>query len=84
MKKTLESKTGWTLAALATFVFLGVGILALSTTGCKPKAPAPTEAAESHEDEQVYTCPMHPEVRQSEPGSCPDCGMDLEIEERSH
>jgi Cu+-exporting ATPase len=25
-----------------------------------------------------YTCPMHPEVRQAEPGSCPDCGMALE------
>ncbi|MGB4909580.1 MAG: heavy metal-binding domain-containing protein, partial [Tabrizicola sp.] len=26
----------------------------------------------------VYTCPMHPEVRQTEPGSCPICGMGLE------
>ena len=25
-----------------------------------------------------YTCPMHPEVRQSTPGSCPKCGMALE------
>ena len=24
-----------------------------------------------------YTCPMHPEVRQSGPGSCPKCGMTL-------
>ncbi len=27
-----------------------------------------------------YTCPMDPEVRQSEPGSCPKCGMALELE----
>ncbi len=26
---------------------------------------------------QVYTCPMHPEVKQNKPGSCPKCGMDL-------
>src|SRR5512132_1436909 len=26
----------------------------------------------------VYTCPMHPEVRQPTPGSCPKCGMALE------
>lgn len=26
----------------------------------------------------LYTCPMHPEVRQSGPGSCPICGMALE------
>ncbi len=25
-----------------------------------------------------YTCPMHPEIRASEPGSCPKCGMSLE------
>lgn len=26
----------------------------------------------------VYTCPMHPEIRRSEPGTCPKCGMALE------
>lgn len=26
----------------------------------------------------VYTCPMHPEIRQDQPGSCPKCGMTLE------
>ena len=26
----------------------------------------------------IYTCPMHPEVRQIGPGSCPKCGMALE------
>ncbi|MFA5991749.1 MAG: copper-translocating P-type ATPase [Candidatus Doudnabacteria bacterium] len=25
----------------------------------------------------IYTCPMHPEVRKTEPGKCPGCGMDL-------
>ena len=28
----------------------------------------------------VYTCPMHPEVRQPDPGACPICGMGLELE----
>ena len=28
----------------------------------------------------VYTCPMHPRVRQTHPGSCPVCGMGLELE----
>ena len=27
----------------------------------------------------IYTCPMHPEVRQKGPGSCPQCGMTLEL-----
>lgn len=30
------------------------------------------------EEEAVYTCPMHPEVRQNGFGSCPKCGMALE------
>lgn len=28
--------------------------------------------------ETIYTCPMHPEVRQDKPGACPICGMALE------
>ncbi|HFL3324563.1 TPA: copper-translocating P-type ATPase [Legionella pneumophila] len=28
----------------------------------------------------IYTCPMHPEIRQSNPGICPICGMTLELE----
>ncbi|HHS3054036.1 TPA: copper-transporting P-type ATPase [Legionella pneumophila] len=28
----------------------------------------------------IYTCPMHPEIRQSNPGICPICGMTLEPE----
>ena len=26
----------------------------------------------------IYTCPMHPQIRQTGPGSCPICGMALE------
>lgn len=28
----------------------------------------------------IYTCPMHPEVRQDSPGACPECGMHLVAE----
>lgn len=31
----------------------------------------------------VWTCPMHPEIRQEGPGTCPICGMALEPEEPS-
>jgi len=31
-------------------------------------------------DGPVYTCPMHPQVRQTKMGSCPLCGMGLELE----
>src|SRR5580693_5791867 len=28
----------------------------------------------------LYTCPMHPQIRRNESGSCPICGMALELE----
>jgi Cu+-exporting ATPase len=40
----------------------------------KQKAEAPVPAG------TIYTCPMHPEIRQVGPGSCPICGMALEPE----
>jgi Cu+-exporting ATPase len=42
----------------------------------KPGPDAPESA--TGQDTRVYTCPMHPEVRQVGPGSCPKCGMALE------
>ena len=42
----------------------------------KPPQPAPAPAAAG----TIYTCPMHPEIRQPGPGSCPICGMALEPE----
>jgi len=41
---------------------------------------APTHAASARDDASgtVYTCPMHPQIRQNGPGNCPICGMALE------
>ena len=36
------------------------------------------QIAESVPEGTIYTCPMHPEIRQVGPGSCPICGMALE------
>lgn len=41
-----------------------------------------TKSAENAKD-AIYTCPMHPEVRQIGPGTCPKCGMALEPEDVS-
>jgi Cu+-exporting ATPase len=43
---------------------------ALQTSSSIPSSSPPTA--------QVYTCPMHPEVRQPASGACPRCGMALE------
>jgi Cu+-exporting ATPase len=44
----------------------------------QPKALAPAAKPGA-----VYTCPMHPEVKQIGPGACPICGMALEPEQIS-
>lgn len=38
-----------------------------------------TESTHNHEhnEETTFTCSMHPQIRQNEPGKCPLCGMDL-------
>src|SRR5580698_6094832 len=41
-------------------------------SAASPQKPAPAGA--------IYTCPMHPEIRQDHPGACPICGMALEPE----
>ena len=38
----------------------------------------PTVEVQAQAAGTIYTCPMHPEIRQDHPGSCPKCGMSLE------
>ena len=54
------------------------------SAGCQAKFSADPgrflmpKAAEPSKPGAIYTCPMHPEIRQVGPGSCPICGMALE------
>ncbi len=64
--------------------FAGVSY-AFCSAGCRTKFQAdpqkylaPVQPAKPADAEAIYTCPMHPEVRQVGPGSCPKCGMALE------
>jgi Cu+-exporting ATPase len=41
----------------------------------KAREPVPANLASS---DTIYTCPMHPQIRQPKPGNCPICGMTLE------
>src|SRR3989344_1410527 len=36
-----------------------------------------TEHVATESGNAIYTCPMHPEIRQESPGMCPECGMSL-------
>src|SRR3954462_3788695 len=58
------------------------------SAGCRSKFAADpgkyldktSRTAEPVPEGTIYTCPMHPEIRQIGPGSCPICGMALEPE----
>ncbi|WP_373491373.1 heavy metal translocating P-type ATPase [Parasphingorhabdus sp.] len=59
------------------------------SAGCRTKfvadpdrylSPNPLAAQEDAPEGTIYTCPMHPQIRQEGPGSCPICGMALEPE----
>ncbi|WP_290811635.1 heavy metal translocating P-type ATPase [Ferrovibrio sp.] len=60
--------------------------------GCKSKfiadpakyvSPVQSQAEKPTPAGTIYTCPMHPQIRQSAPGNCPICGMALEPETAS-
>jgi P-type Cu+ transporter len=58
--------------------------LLAGSTGCskEPPAAAPPAAATAGAPTkvaQVWTCPMDKEVVSDKPGSCPKCGMKLEL-----
>ena len=58
------------------------------SAGCKSKfaadphkylhKPAQASPPPAEPTGTIYTCPMHPEIRQDRPGNCPKCGMALE------
>lgn len=45
-----------------------------------PEAARATQPVGRAGDSVIYTCPMHPQIRQNGPGTCPICGMALEPE----
>jgi Cu+-exporting ATPase len=61
------------------------------STGCRTKFVANSDAYLGNKPKPepkatpgaIWTCPMHPQIRQEGPGTCPICGMALEPEEPS-
>jgi Cu+-exporting ATPase len=50
----------------------GEGGAALEAAAAPPSHQAPVAAG--------YVCPMHPQIKSDQPGSCAKCGMTLELE----
>ncbi len=67
------------LTAIAGAVIFARRERALAQVELEQLQPVAAEAVGQEE----YTCPMHPEVRQSQPGTCPKCSMSLIHVEKS-
>jgi len=55
------------------FIMLSIVFL-IASTGLSAQTGKPKTGTAQ---QQVYTCPMHPEVVSNKPGKCPKCGMTL-------
>jgi len=70
----MKNKTKhYSIGGLLVIVGIAIGALVFSSENT-------TETPHDHasdEAESVWTCSMHPQIRQEEPGDCPICGMDL-------
>ncbi len=68
------------MAVVRWLLLAAVGLTAVTTWWLYVLRPAPTVVGEAR-----FYCPMHPQIRSAQPGSCPICGMRLEpIPEHSH
>ena len=61
--------------SVALIAGLGIGYLLFHSSTASPDAPKDDHVHLSSVD--TWTCSMHPQIRQSEPGDCPICGMEL-------
>ena len=80
-EKNVRKKGISSIAKPIVWMFLG-GLIVVATaflTGVYPPQGAgqETASADARGDVQLWTCGMHPEVIQEEPGICPICHMDL-------
>jgi P-type Cu+ transporter len=81
---THEGTTYWFCCAGCRNKFIANPEKYLHKAAPQPSTPLTTAlTAQAAPDATIYTCPMHPQVRQIGPGACPICGMALEPETAS-
>ena len=73
MKKIKINRSTLIAAVVMLVVGLLIGWLIKPGHSEETMKPETTETSKT----EVWTCSMHPQIRQSEPGQCPICGMDL-------
>lgn len=74
-KKSVLIIAGSVVAALA--IGIGVGRLSQSEIVTHDHSGPSETGVDQASEPSLWTCSMHPQIQQSEPGDCPICGMDL-------
>ena len=67
-------------AIAATIFGLGIGYFLFGNnteTAMSPDTHNHEDVVQTSEGGEIWTCSMHPQIKQDEPGDCPLCGMDL-------
>ncbi|MDN5291752.1 MAG: rane fusion protein copper/silver efflux system [Anaerophaga sp.] len=75
-----HNKKSIILTGIALVAGLLLGWLLFGGSGPEPAHVETPDSASQHgneSEETIWTCSMHPQIRQSEPGDCPICGMEL-------
>lgn len=71
-------KNRWVTGSIILIVGLVIGLMINTRSGESDYLADDHQDHEHEMDENgVWTCSMHPQIRQDEPGDCPICGMDL-------
>ena len=66
-----------------TLFVLGIAVVAFNFTGCNSNSDNKKVSSNTGKEE-IYTCPMHPQIIRHEPGNCPICGMPLVKKENAN
>jgi len=73
----MKNRSIITIVIVSLLLGLGAGYLIFNRGPVFPEGEAHEHPQEAGDDATVYTCSMHPQVRQEEPGRCPICEMEL-------
>jgi hypothetical protein len=81
--QVVESSVSWNYTTVLNLFFLTIAAVLVARflrTGGPAMLrgmSAPPNSTTADAGPAIYTCPMHPEIVRHEPGTCPNCGMDL-------
>jgi len=82
MARTLSRPVLGVAIALVVVIAAGTTVALRGSLAALPGVGALFQA--DVQPEEVWVCPMHPDVRSPQPGRCPQCGMALVLEEPEH